>query len=558
MATDYTNPEILGLDRQRAMAQMLLKQGMETPQGQMISNRYVRASPWQFIGNLAQQYVGNKVNEQADVDQLALAKKLREQEMADINQGMQLFQGTPGQAGVPELTQQGPTQTGGNIPVQAAIPEIAATPANPQAAMARLLGSKGTRANALGSEIAKQLFREPKWEKEIRTVDGNKVTGYVNLNSPNPETTFRAGSTSPDYDYLKAVDKGLLPQKGEIVTTPQTQSGQMPVSTRNNNPGNLVGADGNFLKFATPQEGDMALTKDLLLKLSGQSPAYKSRFGNAPVTPLTLAETWSPAEAKGNSVQSTNNYSKFIAEKLGILPNQPIPNTPEALQVVKSAISQFEAGAYNVSETKTTTQGKQDPFSPYPAPHYIKSPEQQREWYAKQAEPLTGTPADKVTGAVNYQNALDNYKNIIKTFSPSDMANPNKRVALQEAYNTVILTGKDAHSLGVLNGGDERILTGLAPNLNNPSSLLVSVDAVTKAADGQKQFASNVITNQYKVHQKPIPENLRAYVITEQTKDNLPKSENVSYEFKTEAEAAKAGLKKGTRIVINGVSGTWN
>ena len=211
MATDYTNPEMLGIDRQRALAQMLLKQGMQTPQGQMIGNIYVGANPLQFIGNLAQQYAGNRIGEAADTEQMALAKKIREQEMGDITQGMQLFQGAPAQAGVPELIQQGPTQTGGNIPVQAAIPEIAATAPNPQAAMARLLGSQGTRANALGSEIAKQLFREPKWEKEIRTVDGNKVTGYVNLNSPTPEATFRAGSVSPDLDIAKARFEGYMP-----------------------------------------------------------------------------------------------------------------------------------------------------------------------------------------------------------------------------------------------------------------------------------------------------------------------------------------------------------
>lgn len=75
MATDYTNPEILGLDRQRAMAQMLLKQGLETPQGQMISNRYVPVNPMEFIGKLAQQLSAHKELKDIDTEQLAIVKK---------------------------------------------------------------------------------------------------------------------------------------------------------------------------------------------------------------------------------------------------------------------------------------------------------------------------------------------------------------------------------------------------------------------------------------------------------------------------------------------------
>ena len=135
-------------------------------------------------------------------------------------------------------------------------------------------------------------------------------------------------------------------------TAPALQQ-NVPVSVRNNNPGNLVDPKtGEIRKFATPEEGDKAMEDDLKGKLSGASEAYKARFGNAPVTPATLAETWSPAAAKGNSPEATANYGKYIAKSLGIDTSQPIPNTPEALGKVKAAIRQFEAGAYT-SPTQT-------------------------------------------------------------------------------------------------------------------------------------------------------------------------------------------------------------
>jgi hypothetical protein len=124
-----------------------------------------------------------------------------------------------------------------------------------------------------------------------------------------------------------------------------TSGAQPPVSVRNNNPGNLVDSKtGKIRTFDTPEEGEAALDADVEGKLSGKSEAYKQRFGEQPITPARLAETWAPAKAPGNSAESTTNYGGVIAKELGIGPNDPIPNTPEAIEAVKRAITRFEAG----------------------------------------------------------------------------------------------------------------------------------------------------------------------------------------------------------------------
>ena len=129
-------------------------------------------------------------------------------------------------------------------------------------------------------------------------------------------------------------------------TTATTVPAAGPVSVRNNNPGNLKDPKtGEFLKFDTLEAGQKALDEDTKLKLSGQSPAVKQRFGDVNIiTPSMLAETWSPATAPGNSPESTANYAKYIAGKLGIDPTAPIPNTDEARKRVNEAITEFESG----------------------------------------------------------------------------------------------------------------------------------------------------------------------------------------------------------------------
>jgi hypothetical protein len=134
---------------------------------------------------------------------------------------------------------------------------------------------------------------------------------------------------------------------GQVIgpAAPQGRPSNVPVSVRNNNPGNIVDPKtGEIRTYATREEGERALEEDLKGKLTGQSPAYKSRFGEEPVTPARLAEVWAPANAKGNTPESTANYGKFIAKTLNVGANEPIEYTPENLGKIKAAITQFEAG----------------------------------------------------------------------------------------------------------------------------------------------------------------------------------------------------------------------
>lgn len=145
-----------------------------------------------------------------------------------------------------------------------------------------------------------------------------------------------------------ANSKTLVPIDGSKVPVAAADA-NAPLSVRNNNPGNMRDTKtGDFRTFPTAEEGDKALQQDLALKISGQSPAVKERFGPQVgnfISPAMLAEVWSPTTAKGNSPESTVNYAKHIAAKLGIEPTAQIPNTPEAIAAAKVAIAEFERGA---------------------------------------------------------------------------------------------------------------------------------------------------------------------------------------------------------------------
>jgi hypothetical protein len=71
------NPELQDVSRQRKLADLLMAQGMQQPQGQMISGHYVAPSFTQQLNPLANILAGQAVGERADTKQAELATALR-------------------------------------------------------------------------------------------------------------------------------------------------------------------------------------------------------------------------------------------------------------------------------------------------------------------------------------------------------------------------------------------------------------------------------------------------------------------------------------------------
>jgi hypothetical protein len=98
------------LNRQQQMAQALMQQGQQMPQGQMVSGRYVAPSFFQNILPLAQMYAGTRMAEKGDKQALELAQALRNRQTQEIEQFGELMKTDPAaayrlaaQSYVPEL-----------------------------------------------------------------------------------------------------------------------------------------------------------------------------------------------------------------------------------------------------------------------------------------------------------------------------------------------------------------------------------------------------------------------------------------------------------------------
>jgi hypothetical protein len=175
------------------MAEMLMQQGMQQPQGQMVSGRYVAPSIFQNLAGLANTYMGQRGIEKAENAQLNLAKQLREQGVQETQRLMNTFGGRPAIAGTPDV----PTETYETVrgtPAQAAIA------ANPKLAYAEAINMQSPQARALLPFLAAEAFKKPKWKEASFTDEktGRTREGVIDVNSDDPIGSFRIGGVKPE------------------------------------------------------------------------------------------------------------------------------------------------------------------------------------------------------------------------------------------------------------------------------------------------------------------------------------------------------------------------
>jgi hypothetical protein len=363
MATDYNqllaNPELGAFANQRKLAEMLLKQGSQMPQGQMIGNIYVGASPWQMIGNLAQQYSGQLNLEDVDKKELAYAKALREKKLAETTDIMSALTGTPEQ--VTQLA--GPAYQG--VAPQAVMPGIEA---NPQEALARALKSETGAGNVLLPSIMEQVMPKqiPDQIKfQLAKKDGYKGTFNDFINQMSEADKARI-----------AIDKQRLGLEGARFGLEQQKLAQ----------------EGNFPKLTETQSNATAF-------------GMRAKESNALLSQLEKSGTKDTGVVR-SAVSGTLGMTPFIGEKLeqgatsamNVLPtflggpNAAQQATDQARRNFVTAVLRKESGAV-ISPSEFAGEAQKYFPQPGDADSVIKQKQNARELAIKALEVQAGPGA---------------------------------------------------------------------------------------------------------------------------------------------------------------------
>jgi hypothetical protein len=213
--------------RQQKMAEMLLQQGMQQPQGQMVSGRYVAPSIFQNLAGLANTYVGQRGVERAEQAQLDLAKRLRADETSAMADYFQQIQPKPAQ----------PAPAGYEL-IDAGTPAI---PANRQAALANLIANPKASPRLQNFAFNKMIA-----DPESFTLPEGSVRYEKQPDGSIKQVATGADKTSNDYkDFLIAVKDPVNPFRGSFLdyqtTLKKAGAPSVSVSTANKFAGGFAG-----------------------------------------------------------------------------------------------------------------------------------------------------------------------------------------------------------------------------------------------------------------------------------------------------------------------------
>jgi hypothetical protein len=246
------------INRQQRMAEMLMQQGMQQPQGQMISGRYVAPSITQNLAGLANVYMGQRGLEKAEKAQVDLADRLRRQTMQDIQAYGQAARGTP------EQTVYGAGMEGPTMDVTPAVAP------NPERALGILMGSRSPQSQALAQALLADQMKTlvlPEGSTAIRGtlggVGGQTIQGAEKFRAPIQVDTGTSIEFRDAKDPTKVLQVVPKSQAGQVV---EREDGTFLVDTRTGVAKPVVGQQGQTLVGGKP-----------LTEAQGNSVAFGAR-----------------------------------------------------------------------------------------------------------------------------------------------------------------------------------------------------------------------------------------------------------------------------------------
>jgi hypothetical protein len=228
----YSNPyqpEILGMDRQRKLAEMLIAQGQQQPQAQMVGGRFIPVAPTQNLANLFNTALGAYGMYKADEKAMDLANRIRKGEIDAQADFMKIKQGTPAvEGGIYGADNQITTQTtpdmfGPNMelnPQYRRVAPVAGVAPNPQAAY----------ANLYANPKASQRQRDLAWQKMN---EGPMKVGVddVLLDPATLKPIYQGAGKQPD-SIKYAIAIGRLPADPKTWTAEQANYAKTLVESK--------------------------------------------------------------------------------------------------------------------------------------------------------------------------------------------------------------------------------------------------------------------------------------------------------------------------------------
>ena len=304
-----TDPEVLGLQRQRQLANLLTGQAFNQPQGQMISGHFVKPSALQQALPMINAAIGGLTNANLDTKQTELAAALRGQKAEAYTKFQDLMS-------KPETRGEAIKFAAGNQYLQPLAQEL-------MKGMKLGEGEKFVMPNLSGGAPVELASGGNKYHAPIQIDTGTAIE----IRDPLDPTKV-----------LQRLPKSQMPQAGQVV---ETANGPMLVNTRTGQAQPVMGAGGQAIapKLTAEQSKDITAINQQYSTIDGALQAVKltpSAFSfsrgaaqNLPAGESLAGRLDKPEEAQARAYVF-NNVSAVIKERAGTA------QSPSELQRINS------------------------------------------------------------------------------------------------------------------------------------------------------------------------------------------------------------------------------
>ena len=303
------DPEVLGLQRQRQLANLLTGQAFNQPQGQMISGHYVKPSALQQALPMINAAIGGLTNANLDTKQTELAAALRGQKAEAYTKFQDLMS-------KPETRGEAIKFAAGNQYLQPLAQEL-------MKGMKLGEGEKFVMPNLSGGAPVELASGGNKYHAPIQIDTGTAIE----IRDPLEPTKV-----------LQRLPKSQMPTAGQVV---ETANGPMLVNTRTGQAQPVMGAGGQAIapKLTSEQSKDITSINQQYSTIDGALQAVKltpSAFSfsrgaaqNLPAGESLAGRLDKPEEAQARAYVF-NNVSAVIKERAGTA------QSPSELQRINS------------------------------------------------------------------------------------------------------------------------------------------------------------------------------------------------------------------------------
>lgn len=291
------NPELQDVSRQRKLADLLMAQGMQQPQGQMISGYYVAPSFTQQINPLANILAGQAVGSRADTKQNELALALRGKQQQEIAKFNQLLKIDPNEAY--------------QFAAQSQVPQLR------EAGLKKMMPQEFDL-----NEGAKRYMTMPDGSTKEIASGGQKYRAPIQIDTG---TTIELRDPNDPTKVISRMPKSQMPTAGQVV---ETANGPMLVNTRTGQAQPVMGAGGQAIspKLTSEQSKDITAVNQQRATIDGAiADVEKNKsafsFGRGVAQNLPYGESIAGRFENTQDTQARayvfNNVSSVIKERAG-------------------------------------------------------------------------------------------------------------------------------------------------------------------------------------------------------------------------------------------------